>query len=83
MSDSNYDRLSDEPWVCRKCETSYSSARTFHSYELDSEHVIHMESECNSNVFHNSDSNSSIPSAIALQARQLNLPALWIIQSQM
>ena len=35
MSDSKYDRLADEPWVCRKCETSNSSARTFHPYELE------------------------------------------------
>jgi len=50
MSDSKYDRLADEPWVCQKCKTLISSAHTFHSYELDSEHVIHMESESNSNV---------------------------------
>jgi len=71
MSDSKYDRLADEPWVCRKCETSNSSVRTFHSYELDSEHVIHMESECNSNVFH---SNSSIPSPAPFKPQHHSTP---------
>ena len=74
MSDSKYDRLADEPWVCRKCETPNSSAHTFHSYELDSEHVIHMESECNSNVFHNSDSNSSIPSPAPFKPQHHSTP---------